>query len=105
MSAHVQPQQGSIIDEDDLFKDPASYTSFLDSLDAILLLGGGVPLSPNEPPVYVQRRCDVVAQLLNMVKESVNQHMHDVVMKLPSVVCLSAGTAHLPQFITLDGLP
>ena len=54
-----------------------------------------MPLSPTEPPLYVQRRCDVVAQIMN---RSMHQH--------PSVICLSAGTAHLPQYITShDGLP
>ncbi|KAL7523092.1 hypothetical protein ACHAXR_000021, partial [Thalassiosira sp. AJA248-18] len=55
---------------------------------------GGVPLSPTEPPIYVQRRCDVVAQIMN--------EMH----QLPSVICLSAGTAHVAQYITPhNGLP
>ena len=54
-----------------------------------------MPLSPTEPPLYVQRRCDVVAQIMN---RSMHQH--------PSVICLSAGTAHVPQYITShDGLP
>lgn len=93
MSA-IQP--GTIIEEDDLLAnaDTPKYRSWLQSIDAILLLGGGVPISPSEPPIYVQRRCDVVAQIMDK--------MH----QLPSVVCLSAGTAHLAQYITPhNGLP
>mmetsp|Transcript_24139 Transcript_24139/g.44335 ORF Transcript_24139/g.44335 Transcript_24139/m.44335 type:complete len:322 (-) Transcript_24139:246-1211(-) len=86
---------GDIVEEDDLLSNlDTHYKSWLQSIDAILVLGGGVPLSPLEPPVYVQRRCDVVAQIMDK--------MH----QLPSVVCLSAGTAHVPQYITPhNGLP
>ena len=67
-------------------------------LDAILVLGGGVPLSPKDPPLYVKRRCDVVAELINALQKQSNT--------IPSVLCLSAGTAHLPQYITHhNGLP
>ena len=84
------------MNEDDLLSNINNplYKSWLQSIDVILLLGGGVPLSPTEPPLYVQRRCDVVAQII------MNMHQH------PSVICLSAGTAHVPQYITShDGLP
>eukprot|EP00571_Detonula_confervacea_P013802 CAMPEP_0172300628 /NCGR_PEP_ID=MMETSP1058-20130122/2665_1 /TAXON_ID=83371 /ORGANISM="Detonula confervacea, Strain CCMP 353" /LENGTH=338 /DNA_ID=CAMNT_0013010451 /DNA_START=98 /DNA_END=1114 /DNA_ORIENTATION=- len=91
-------QPGDIVEEDDLLSNiDTSYKPWLQSIDAILLLGGGVPLSPTEPPVYVQRRCDVVAQIMDKITT------HD---QLPSVVCLSAGTAHVPQYITPhNGLP
>ncbi|KAL7470528.1 hypothetical protein ACHAXS_010781 [Conticribra weissflogii] len=97
---------GSIIEEDSLFSNllDDEYSQWLKSLDAILVLGGGVPLSPTEPPVYVQRRCDAVARLFDFIKK--NQISQSTKEKLPSVVCLSAGTAHLPQFITPhNGLP
>ncbi|KAL9187301.1 hypothetical protein ACHAXT_001404 [Thalassiosira profunda] len=86
----VAIKPGEILAEDDL----PPHDAWLQSIDAILLLGGGVPLSPTEPPIYVQRRCDVVAELM------ARMHQH------PSVVCLSAGTAHVPQYITQhNGLP
>lgn len=87
---------GDIVSEGDLLSNINThhYTSWLQSIDAILLLGGGVPLAPSEPPVYVQRRCDVVAQIMNK--------MH----QLPPVICLSAGTAHVSQYIIPhNGLP
>jgi hypothetical protein len=102
--AAIRP--GDIIAEDSLLsalsKSSSSeytFTSWLNSLDVILVLGGGVPLAPLEPPVYVQRRCDVVAELLDMLGKSDNE------APLPNVLCLSAGTAHLPQYIMpVDGL-
>jgi hypothetical protein len=100
--AAIRP--GDIIDEDSLLSalsksNSSEYTSWLNSLDVILVLGGGVPLAPLEPPVYVQRRCDVVAELLGMLGKSDNK------AALPNVLCLSAGTAHLPQYILpVDGL-
>lgn len=60
------------------------------SLDAILVLGGGVPTSLYEPPLYVQERCDQAA--------SISQN------RIP-ILCLSAGTAHLPQRMNANGLP
>lgn len=98
-------QKGDIIDEETLLlavseHNAPLYISWLRSLDGILVLGGGVPLAPKEPPVYVQRRCDVVAELMNILKGQ--NEKHD---KLPNVLCLSAGTAHLPQYILPnDGL-
>jgi len=95
----VPIQPGDIVDEDALLPNIGTqhYQSWLQSIDAILLLGGGVPLSPTEPPIYVQRLGDAVAQIVeNMTK------MHH----MPAVICLSAGTAHVPQYITPhDGLP
>ena len=86
-------KRGEIITERDLLGSLNEQT-WLQSIDAIILLGGGVPLSPTEPPVYVQRRCDAVAEVVASLG-------HD-----PAVVCLSAGTAHVPQYITEhNGLP
>ncbi|KAL7431089.1 hypothetical protein ACHAXM_002520 [Skeletonema potamos] len=88
---------GTIIEEDELFSNLDDYVSL--KLDAILVLGGGVPSSPKDPPTYVKRRCDVVAALMNAFQERNN-------WSIPSVLCLSAGTAHLPQYITPhNGLP
>ena len=93
MSSKQQPLPGDIIKEDDLMQNIDKYMNWLQSIDVILLLGGGVPISSTEPPVYVQRRCDVVAEIMNI-------SMH----RDPSVICLSAGTAHVPQYIH-EGLP
>lgn len=81
-------------------------TAWLGSLDAILVLGGGVPLSPEEPPFYVRRRCDVVARLFDHISKKQAKLEESARRPLPAVVCLSAGTAHLPQYINpVDGLP
>ena len=108
-TAIIQP--GSIIDEDTLVSElsyDAEYASWLGSLDAILVLGGGVPLSPIEPPIYVQRRCDVVARLFDFLRKKKQQHptQEKDESSFPFIICLSAGTAHLPQYITPhNGLP
>ena len=92
---------GTIIEEDELFTNIDEYASL--EFDAILVLGGGVPSSPTEPPTYVQRRCDSVAKLMHALQERKEASSSSII---PSVICLSAGTAHLPQFITPhNGLP
>ena len=59
-----------------------------------IVLGGGVPTSPNSPPEYVKIRCDAAAAI------------YQKSTKAPSIICLSAGTAHLPQLINpSNGLP
>jgi len=58
--------------------------------DAIVVLGGGVPLSPNDPPLYVQERCRFAAQV------------HESSLNKPKILTLSAGTAHLPQLLSSD---
>jgi uncharacterized SAM-binding protein YcdF (DUF218 family) len=78
----------------------------LAKFDAILVLGGGVPQSLEEPRAYVQRRCDDAASVVQ------NQKMMQLTKRkkgtdaasLP-ILCLSAGTAHLPQLMAADGLP
>lgn len=99
----ITPSPGDVLAEDDVLSDLARYRTWLESIDVILLLGGGAPLSPLEPPLYVQRRCDVVARLVHsLVDEGDGDNGHAG----PSVVCLSAGTAHVPQYITPGtGLP
>ena len=100
MVLEISPQPGEIIDEVSLLsalsKSNSPLFPWLQNLDAILILGGGVPLSPKEPPVYVQRRCDVVAELSHMLAEKGGGR--------PSILCLSAGTAHLSQYILPSGL-
>jgi len=100
---------GDIVQEDDLLRniDDPAYAGWLRSIDVILLLGGGVPLSPTEPPVYVRRRCDVVARIMNHIRIHLNDsEPPSPSSSPPAVVCLSAGTAHVPQYITPDdGLP
>jgi len=100
MTLTIQP--GDIIHEDSLLSalsqnEASIYSSWLTSLDAILVLGGGVPRSPKEPPIYVQRRCDVVAKLFSAIKKEKSGK------SLPNIICLSAGTAHLPQYILPSG--
>lgn len=97
---------GAVINEDDLwFHDELSSnaSSWLQSVDVVLLLGGGVPLSPTAPPIYVQRRCDVVARIIHQVRSSRSSSSDEEEV---DVICLSAGTAHLPQYILPNsGLP
>jgi len=69
------------------------------SLDAVFVLGGGVPASLEEPPPWVQRRCDDAAAVLRRRQADATGNR-----KLP-VLCLSAGTAHVPQLLGADGLP
>jgi uncharacterized SAM-binding protein YcdF (DUF218 family) len=65
----------------------------VESLDAIIVLGGGVPESIDHPPVYVEKRCDDAIDIFHMRQNQV------------PILCLSAGTAHLPQLLGSDGLP
>jgi uncharacterized SAM-binding protein YcdF (DUF218 family) len=69
----------------------------LKALDAVLVLGGGVPDTVDDPPIYVQRRCDDAAKVVKSRKAISSE-------TLP-ILCLSAGTAHLPQLLSKDGLP
>lgn len=101
MASLLSIQPGEIIDEESLISSLSEQEtlSWLLSLDAVLILGGGVPLAPKEPPTYVQRRCDVVAKLFNRIDNRKEGST------LPNILCLSAGTAHLPQYILPnDGL-
>lgn len=90
--------------------------ALLQSLDAILVLGGGVPTSMDHPPVYVEKRCDDAIQLhqrrqqqLNPKKSNQNRELsrgRNGNNKPLSILCLSAGTAHVPQMLgQSDGLP
>jgi len=77
------------------------------SLDAILVLGGGVPSTISTPPAYVKTRCDAAAKValsvLSQSKSSGDEERAGNMM--PAILCLSAGTAHLPQLLSIDGLP
>jgi uncharacterized SAM-binding protein YcdF (DUF218 family) len=102
-------------------------------LDAVLVLGGGVPESIQSPPTYVKRRCDDAAQVVQRYSNGISsiskedrgerttkssfistssphgeilnqdgEDNHDVTLP---ILCLSAGTAHMPQLLGQDGLP
>lgn len=86
--------------------------------DAVLVLGGGVPNSIDHPPVYVERRADDAASVARRfetfskgkrkVSEQENDEHRSLVSNKSSplpIICLSAGTAHLPQLLSSDGLP
>lgn len=80
--------------------------SSLLKLDAVLVLGGGVPPSLEYPLPFVQKRCDDAAavvhrhrSLTNSLRTAKNTHS-----SLP-VLCLSAGTVHGRQLLSADGLP
>lgn len=90
-----------------IYKAPENIPEALVSrLDAILVLGGGVPTSLEEPPIYVQRRCDdaatVVTQKKTLLKQRRGQDSYST--DIP-ILCLSAGTAHLHQLMDPQGLP
>ena len=73
-------------------------------LDAVLVLGGGVPTSLDVPLVDVQRRCDDAAKVVNKRKVLESTLRSRRGKDLP-ILCLSAGTKHLPQLLSADGLP
>lgn len=91
-------------------------TDLIHSLDAILVLGGGRPKSIDHPPVFVERRCDDAIEILrrrrvqdrsseNFARLKGNkQTIMQQQQNLP-ILCLSAGTAHVPQLLSADGLP
>jgi uncharacterized SAM-binding protein YcdF (DUF218 family) len=108
-----------------LFTDPNHLPQdLIASLDAILVLGGGAPESLESPPVYVQRRCDDAAKVVqrfqqggffqtpgkekilsqSLAKSNETRSLLSTQDSLP-ILCLSAGTAHLPQLLSKDGLP
>ena len=93
--------------------------SVLQNLDAIVVLGGGRPTSLEEPPIYVQKRADdareVVKRLYDLKKNTDGNNNKslrepgddddDAPKSIIPILCLSAGTAHLPQAIDAKGLP
>ena len=77
--------------------------SILKTLDATVVLGGGLPTSVDEPPIFVQRRCDDAAQVAQRYQNLPSKLKRE--QRLP-ILSLSAGTAHLPQLLSAnDGLP
>jgi len=62
--------------------------------DAIVVLGGGRPSKPQEPPLFVQNRCDLAAQ---RYKEQLLRGVGSIILTL------SAGTAHLENLRRDDG--
>ena len=128
----------SWLQNDRLFHDPNDVPpSIMAKLDAVFVLGGGAPESLNKPPVYVQRRCDDAATIVEKYGQLPSQgrflpwvarrtpdtkrtfsttsdnnlHWSESTIrnasqdrKLP-ILCLSAGTAHVPQLVGSNGLP
>ena len=74
----------------------------INNLDAVLVLGGGLPTTVDEPPIFTQKRCDHAVQVVQRHQAAPSNLKRD--HELP-ILCLSAGTAHLPQFLSADGLP
>lgn len=88
-----------------VFVDPEQIpTSLIKKIDAVVILGGGRPISLEEPPKYVQQRCDDAASVVRK-NEALNSHKRREGHEQLPVLCLSAGTAHLPQLLAPDGLP
>ena len=59
--------------------------------DAILVLGGGVPLAPRKQLPFVAARCQAAAAIWRAASTK------------PKILCLSAGTAHCPQLLDARG--
>lgn len=64
----------------------------VESIDAILVLGGGRPIKRSLPPPWVTSRCDLAAEAHKK-------------LNLPPILTLSAGTAHADQLLNDRGLP
>mmetsp|Transcript_511 Transcript_511/g.825 ORF Transcript_511/g.825 Transcript_511/m.825 type:complete len:298 (-) Transcript_511:230-1123(-) len=70
----------------------------LKGLDLIIVLGGGVPLSPDNPPIYTKNRCKYAAEIYHRSRK-IGSSNH------AKILAISAGTAHMPQLLSADGLP
>jgi len=105
-----EQRQTNTKEENYLYHSPEELPSdLIHSLDAILVLGGGRPKSIDHPPVFVERRCDDAIEVVRRRLESKSSENFgslkgDYKQNLP-ILCLSAGTAHLPQLLSADGLP
>lgn len=81
------------------------------NLDVILVLGGGRPITPDQPPIFVQQRCEDALAVIERRRRRVDETSrsnHNTTINNSNVLpilCLSAGTAHLPQLLSPDGLP
>ena len=74
------------------------------SFDAILVLGGGVPEDITNPPSYTKERCKAASEIYHKTKSSSSKN-NDLHQQKTKILTLSAGTAHLPQALSSDGLP
>ena len=82
------------------------------SFDAILVLGGGVPEDIINPPSYTKERCKAASEIYHKTSSPTNSsnghHEHNKNgqrEQTTKILTLSAGTAHLPQALSSDGLP
>eukprot|EP00934_Nitzschia_sp_Nitz4_P002836 Nitzschia sp. Nitz4//scaffold137_size62074//47177//48067//NITZ4_006425-RA/size62074-processed-gene-0.95-mRNA-1//-1//CDS//3329535730//2826//frame0 len=90
------PRSGKTAQTHSIYSSPTDIPQqVLNQLDAIFVLGGGVPDDLDHPPIYVQRRADDAASLLTQSPSK----------QPPAILCLSAGTAHVPQLLSPAGLP
>lgn len=64
-----------------------------DTYDAILVLGGGRPISKKMPPPWVQARADAAGRAFECKYPK------------PIILTLSAGTAHVPPLLLDNGFP
>ena len=89
----------------------------MQNLDVILVLGGGRPITPDQPPIFVQQRCEDALAVIERRRrrrrrrprvDETSSSNHNTTINNSNVLpilCLSAGTAHLPQLLSPDGLP
>ena len=97
--------KGSYVKSRPIFHSPSEIPShLLGQFDAVLVLGGGAPTSLEKPPLYVRRRCDDAAQVVKAFRVQKSSSSSSSRKELP-VLCLSAGTAHMPQLLSPVGLP
>ena len=83
------------------FTDPDEVPrSLIQKLDAVIVLGGGSPSSFDVPPLYVQKRADDAAKIFHK-----SQQISSGARESLPILCLSAGTAHMPQAMSPDGYP
>jgi hypothetical protein len=84
----------------------------INKLDVILVLGGGKPKSIHHPPLYVEKRCDDAIEIISRRRRKTSGYISSNIRRNTTnynnelaILCLSAGTAHLSQLLSLDGLP
>jgi len=89
---------------------------FAASLDVILVLGGGRPLTSDLPPSYVIDRCRSAANMFHLASSSSSTSPQSPQQQQgsssspqssspPAILTLSAGTAHVSQLNDVTGLP
>ena len=100
-----------------LYTDPHDIPlPIVQDLDVILVLGGGRPITPDQPPIFVQQRCEDALAVIERRRrrrrrprvDETSRSNHNTTINNSNVLpilCLSAGTAHLPQLLSPDGLP